>query len=320
MFASETLILTNGCNFSCKYCFEHKKKCRMSLDTAKRALSHVIDNGHICFFGGEPLLEYETLIKPLSEEARKRNISMSMTTNGSLMTPEVFDWLKENNIQLMISFDGDKYTQDKHRILLNGSSFDATIDNLKYAILKDSTIPVRMTLQPETIHLLYDNVKFFYNLGVKRLCIEPNLLTDWQRFENILQEQMYKITEFKDIICPPAKGKNDLMICDKGVCGIGLLDTKVIVDSNGDFYFCHRMISPEWKVGDLDHGIDLNIVEEFKQKYNAPFCNKKCNNCIIKDKCNKGCVAMNYEATGKMNEQGDFWCLFNKIKMGVTAQ
>ena len=54
-----TLHLTDRCNLACTYCYVHKGKTDMSLDTAKRVVDMAAaEGGHhgIVFFGGEPLL------------------------------------------------------------------------------------------------------------------------------------------------------------------------------------------------------------------------------------------------------------------------
>ena len=68
-----TLELTHGCNLACEYCIfgQHYEAGRgvspvpMSLDTAKRAVAEFLsgridEKVGIGFYGGEPLLEFET--------------------------------------------------------------------------------------------------------------------------------------------------------------------------------------------------------------------------------------------------------------------
>ncbi|MGN1326575.1 MAG: hypothetical protein ACI4VQ_00590 [Clostridia bacterium] len=57
------------------------------------------------FFGGEPLLCFDSLIKPLVEKY-KDIVSFGITTNGVLLDEDIVDFFYENNIQLLLSFDG----------------------------------------------------------------------------------------------------------------------------------------------------------------------------------------------------------------------
>ena len=69
---SVMLVVTHGCNLRCKYCFVRKEPERMSLETAKAAARMLMENARVSgaapeinFFGGEPMLEYDTVIRPL---------------------------------------------------------------------------------------------------------------------------------------------------------------------------------------------------------------------------------------------------------------
>ena len=57
------------------------------------------------FFGGEPLLYFDSLIKPLVEKY-KDIVSFGITTNGILLDEDIVDFFYENNIQPLLSFDG----------------------------------------------------------------------------------------------------------------------------------------------------------------------------------------------------------------------
>ena len=127
LFTSACLNLTNQCNLRCDYCFVNQSADRMSLDTAKAAVSLVHNNllrkreldntpdlkGVINFFGGEPLLEYNSIIVPLTiwiEETYPNDFNLGITTNGTLLTKERIDFLYDHNIIPLLSMDGDKET------------------------------------------------------------------------------------------------------------------------------------------------------------------------------------------------------------------
>ena len=67
------LIVTHACNLACRYCFVHQEPSRMTYETAKEAAQFLADNAKeaggvpgINFFGGEPLLMWDSIIKPLT--------------------------------------------------------------------------------------------------------------------------------------------------------------------------------------------------------------------------------------------------------------
>lgn len=116
------LQVTQNCNLRCKYCVYsgsyvnrvHTKK-RMSVETAKKAVdfyhthSGNLKTALISFYGGEPLLEME-LIREIMAYADKvfsgKEIRYNMTTNATLLSDEIIEFLHNNDVSLTISLDG----------------------------------------------------------------------------------------------------------------------------------------------------------------------------------------------------------------------
>lgn len=144
-----TLQVTQQCNLRCEYCIYsgiydrnrmHANQ-RMSLETAKKAIDFFIDRNSelmspvIGFYGGEPLLEFD-LIRQCVEYARSKvegkKIRFNMTTNGTLLSDSVVDYLVENDFILGVSLDGSKKEHDVNRKFVNGEgSFDVIISNIE---------------------------------------------------------------------------------------------------------------------------------------------------------------------------------------------
>ena len=145
-----TLQVTQACNLRCKYCIysddvnphqrSHSSR-RMTWATAKKGIDflweHSVDSPevNVGFYGGEPLLEF-ALIKRIVAYAKKtfdgKKISFSLTTNGTLITDEMINFLSEENIHLVVSLDGPKEIHDKSRVFADGrGSFDTVIGNVK---------------------------------------------------------------------------------------------------------------------------------------------------------------------------------------------
>ncbi|SHH84912.1 uncharacterized protein SAMN02745823_01178 [Sporobacter termitidis DSM 10068] len=144
-----TLQVTQQCNMRCEYCiysgiYDNNRthsNHRMSLETAKKAIDFFLErNGElpivvIGFYGGEPLLEFD-LIRQCVEYAKSRvegkKIRFNMTTNGTLLTDSVVDYMVENDFTLCISLDGSKQEHDVSRKFVNGEgSFDIIIHNIE---------------------------------------------------------------------------------------------------------------------------------------------------------------------------------------------
>ena len=141
------LQVTQQCNLRCEYCAYsgnyannrvHSNK-RMDFDMAKRAIDMFISRSsenpeiNVSFYGGEPLLEFDLLKKCVfySHNNCEKKIVHNITTNGTLLTDEIVDFLVEYDFDLLISLDGSRKEHNKNRKFANGKgSFDVIINNV----------------------------------------------------------------------------------------------------------------------------------------------------------------------------------------------
>ena len=157
------LEMSNDCNLNCKYCYGDggtygRKREFMSFETAKKAIDMFIKNKAttrkfgITFFGGEPLMNF-AVMKQIVEyckgiyERDNIEVSFSMTTNGTILTDEIYNFIIKNNIFITISIDGDKEIHDSYRKTINGKgSFDIINPNLKRLVNGKARMNARATI------------------------------------------------------------------------------------------------------------------------------------------------------------------------------
>lgn len=144
--------VTDKCNLDCYYCgyghfYENhdlRKNQDMSFDAFKTLYNYLDEiwekNNYkgctylrISFYGGEPLCNFPFIKKAVeyvtNNPIKNKRIVYSMTTNAVLLD-RYMDFLVDNNFEILISLDGDKYN-DSYRIFKNGrSSFDTVISNV----------------------------------------------------------------------------------------------------------------------------------------------------------------------------------------------
>ena len=147
-----TVLTTLQCNFACGYCFQgdhddHNRHAhKMSLETAAEVVAHAErqldavrpERLSLMFFGGEPLLNLP-VVYYLAEKvhavaaARGIPLTISMVTNGLLLTPEVVDRLLPYGFTgAKVTLDGDKAAHDRKRPLRGGQgTFDKIIANVR---------------------------------------------------------------------------------------------------------------------------------------------------------------------------------------------
>jgi radical SAM protein with 4Fe4S-binding SPASM domain len=114
--------ITDLCNLRCKHCYctdyrlsgENDKKMFYVLDEYEKLLKYLKKNGRVQFAGGEPLLSPD--IYTLIKEARNRNMAVRILSNGTLITDEIAQKLKDAGCYILqISIEGRKKINDKIR-------------------------------------------------------------------------------------------------------------------------------------------------------------------------------------------------------------
>ena len=113
MTKTVTLFLTESCNLSCVYCYEHHKtNSFMSFEKACEIIDYELSqcDGYedITFelFGGEPFLAFGT-VKKIIDYLKSKYSSIpyrvTLTTNGTLVHGEIQEWLIEHKSVIGIS-------------------------------------------------------------------------------------------------------------------------------------------------------------------------------------------------------------------------
>lgn len=143
------LQVTQQCNLRCEYCvysggYENRTHANkyMDLETAKKGIDFLIkhsrglDRVTIGFYGGEPLLNFKLIQKCVNYAKNTyegKEISFTITTNGTLLSKEISDFLVSENFSILISLDGPKEIHDQNRKLTGKGqgSFDIIIKNLE---------------------------------------------------------------------------------------------------------------------------------------------------------------------------------------------
>lgn len=106
---SVMLNVTHACNLRCVYCFVEKEPQTMTYDVARDTVDFLIANSKengdtpsINFFGGEPMLCWDSIIVPLTNYIRKDlriPFNLSITTNGTLLNDERIKFMKDNGFR-----------------------------------------------------------------------------------------------------------------------------------------------------------------------------------------------------------------------------
>lgn len=139
-----TILPTNNCNFRCVYCYESNKEEYMDDQTEKNILEFLRKNIkkykklRLNWFGGEPLLEKERVLRMSAEIdtiCKQNHIPMIglMSTNGYELDIDTFQQLIRHRIlSYQICLDGDSCTHNVQRPhYKNSDSYEKILKNLK---------------------------------------------------------------------------------------------------------------------------------------------------------------------------------------------
>jgi uncharacterized protein len=144
------LEITARCNLRCGYCiynpqFKEKRNHGtddMSRDIAFLAIDYLESHSRykdevaVTFYGGEPLLQFP-LIQASVDYAHgkmpKKHVHFALTTNATLITPEMAGYLARKEFGVHVSLDGPEDVHDAYRKDARGNgSFEKTISGLKH--------------------------------------------------------------------------------------------------------------------------------------------------------------------------------------------
>ncbi|NFG24713.1 thioether cross-link-forming SCIFF peptide maturase [Clostridium botulinum] len=344
------LNIIHGCNLRCKYCFAdegeyHGHKGVMSLDVAKKAIDYVVKrsgprkNIEIDLFGGEPTMIMDTIkdiIKYARDNEKKwnKNIRFTMTTNATLLNPEMMDFMDKEMGNIILSLDGRKCVNDNVRIKADGSgSYDDIIPNIKEMIkrrTKGKTFYVRGTFTRNNTDF-YEDVMAMINEGFDEISIEPVVLPD-EHSLSLREEDLETIFKnydklYEEMAKRKREGKDEFNFYHfnidlqggpcvyKRISGCGAGFEYVAITPQGDVYPCHQFVgNEEFKLGTIyDDTYDSELGKKFKEAhiYNKP----KCRVCWAKFYCSGGCQANNFNFNGDMKIPYEIGCKMQKKRI-----
>ena len=348
-----TLCLTRDCQLNCDYCYTGPKtKKSMPLETALLAVDLGIHELlgivrekpllpktlQLGFFGGEPLMEWNTLRKTTEyceKQTEKHGIffAPTLTTNALLLDAEKAEYLKEKNFHVGLSIDGDAESHDALRRFPNASgSHDIASKALQFFQNDDAEYAETIfVIDPRNLRGAAQGTKWLLEQGARKIALNPNFTTKWTpddldtwktQYEKIAEIYIDYIRELipveinfidNKIKTHVEEGYKD---CDK--CGFGVAE--IAVAPSGNIYPCERIVADDsntdLEIGNVSKGLNhtkINAISAERKK--IP---RKCQNCHLKTRCAHWCACVNYQTTGTLNEIDDTLCFHEKMTISIA--
>ncbi len=315
------LYPTSSCNQRCFFCFNTDTPiaAALSYDDALRLLDILLHNDvkEIDIMGGEPLLI--PWLPDFVAEAVKRNISVNISSNGSL--PEMIRKLTvsgSEKLQIGLSLEGS--TAERHNSITGADHFDLLMDSLKILISYNLDPVIKTVLYKSSCNDIQNIINLVRRAGVKRFfLLHMDLLTNNDR----LKQEALSYTAFTDFFQKIAQANDDLDInCVHASCfntaslpgnvrcagGI----RKIAVMPDGSAYPCNLLVKFDaFRLGNIFRDdfqwIWENPVMDFSRTYHANNCS--ADDCSNRNQCTGGCPAHNLFHSGVTDHQDIRCCL-----------
>ncbi|MEM3318655.1 MAG: radical SAM protein [Thermoplasmatales archaeon] len=271
----------------------------MSIPVVRAAIDYLLEHSGeqkvltINFFGGDRK----------REKVYSKRILFGITTNAILVNRQVIEFIKENEIQFLVSLDGDKKAHDAMRKNLFGKgTYEQTLRGAKLLLLNNPSITrVRATLSSANANIYAQDIQEGYKKIMKMVIDELRINN---RFINFL--------EFTEDVCRIYAGRK-LYYCGTG-------KWMRAVDPKGNLYPCQRFVGlEEYRLGNVWEG-DTNreLLNEFHNLhiYSIPVCSS----CWIRHLCGGGCPHVNLMVNGSLRSPDQQICRWFQYALSETMK
>jgi radical SAM protein with 4Fe4S-binding SPASM domain len=324
---STQLEITEACNNACRHCYNYWRYIetgkRLGCDPHKRSLGHflnlmqlLIDNEvrAITITGGEPFLRRDILFD-LLKYGSKSGSTMSINTNGAMITKSDAKYLKETGVDfVLISLLCDDPAV--HNQIACAKTHKKTSQGISWLIEEGLNVSVNMVVSSYNCHRVRQTAEYVRKLGVSNFSATPILPcpTAQSHAELMLSSEQIKVV-LNDLLWAKSNGMKtnileplarcmfdseervrfEQLIGDRS-CSAGI--SEMVVSPDGDVRPC---IMASQVVGNL-------FRDGLKKCWDAliPWCSQElippvCLECDIVDDCGSGCRVAAQAHSGIIN-------------------
>ncbi len=338
--------MTRRCNLSCTHCYIGAGPCaegplqgnELSTEEAQLFIEDLasIKIPLLMFTGGEQLVRPD--FWELAEFAGSCGLTTAMSTNGTLISGEIAQRIKECGIEYVgISLDGA--TPKTHDTIRNKPGcFEGAVEAL--SLCRDAGIKtgVRITVTKDNIHEVEPLIDLALNLKVPRFCVywlvpsgrgggiydkQITIEESTRVFDRLFRragDLKAEGIEFLIVDAPQDgirllkileetgseeyENARTLLQCTGDSCSAG--DRVANVDPEGNIYPCQFMQREEFRIGNIREekfsqiwsGAGNPVLEKFRRK--KSLLTGKCGSCEYKEVCGGGCRIRAYAHSGEM--------------------
>lgn len=319
---SASLAVAQSCNLACTYCYAQGGSFggvekNMPLETALRAVDSLMQDANpsetvsISFLGGEPMVN-RAVIRAATEYAAREaqrfrlKARFSITTNGTLLTPEDGEFFDNYGFAITISIDGVGTTHDLLRPFKGGGgSYQRVLDRVRplLQMQRRMQMSARVTVTPRNLDLVQILQEFidigFHSVGFSPLLNASNGQNELKPADlqamlermiecggkaeaKILAGERFPFSNFHNALEQIHRGIHRPYPCGAGAGYHG-------VSADGELFACHRFVDdPAGRMGNLSEGIDPTLQNRWLAERHV-HRQEPCNSCWARYLCGGGC-------------------------------
>lgn len=271
------------CNLACRYCYYLEKKQLYAQDGATVMTDELLDEftrqyleaqtqPEVLFtwHGGEPLMRplsfYRRALELQRRYGRGRQIDNSLQTNGTLLTDEWCEFLRDNHFLVGISIDGPQQLHDAFRRTRNGGPTWRTVMRGIRLLQKHG---VEWNAMATVNRLNADHpvafYRFFKDIGCQYIQFTPVV----ERVDGRVADYSVSPRQWGDFLCAlydewvrEDVGTTFVQTFDAtlanwagvtpGVCSLSAMcGHAMAMEHNGDVYSCDHFVYPQYLLGNI---------------------------------------------------------------------
>lgn len=299
-----TINPTLNCNLRCWYCYEeHNAHTLMSQDTCHAITAYikksVLQKGYkqinLSFFGGEPLLHFNDITKPLIDDistalSPETKLSLHFTTNSTLLNDTIIDYLIPFSPSFQITIDGNEFIHNMVKAIANRSAYKIALTNIQKLLTKKLKVGIRFNYTVKTLQTFIDVLsdikgfsdeeKSYCNISFHRIW-QDNKVPDSE-----LEKQLSELeSQFRKEGFYVISNSSNIT----GRCYADKLNS-IVINYDGRVYMCTaRDFNAENSEGTLNPNGTIKRNDRFKKRMAIRYGNAYCQSCIVFPICHGGC-------------------------------
>lgn len=330
------LHITNQCNLRCTYCYVSKTSHNMDEKLGKSTLQKIITDAKkhnykkitIKFSGGECLLQFPLVLNfvkfgKLIAKKNNINIEFVVLTNGILVSKEIANILKKEDIRAAVSLDGLEKYNDKQRVFANGSgSFRQVETGIKNLLSAKVPFNVSVTITSKNIvnvpeltkYLLKLNIPFAFNFFRENPCVAETLEGNDKKLVKYIS-QAYQLIYNNPPQYSLLNGILDRVSFKRPhlwTCGMG--KNYIVVRHDGQIVSCQMTL--EKPIGSINNNDLVNTMRKgsFIKPQSLTVDDKKpCDQCQWKYICGGGCPLLTFDQKKKYNVNSPYCAVYKAL-------